>query len=311
MRRQICEPLPRLRGVPWAAVARRLVLGADSAVNRDDTLFAQGSSPSEPRPPLIPEGARVDGDAENSTPPEPLRVGLPGDTFRVDCERPDRIGATGGGVAVDGVFRAALADGGDRISRSWLKRLIDVVGALAGIFLLSPLLVATALAIMVESPGSPLFRQRRTGHNGKPFVIYKFRTMRVSEDGADVVQVRREDSRITGVGLFLRRTSIDELPQLINVLRGEMSLVGPRPHAIIHDDYYGACLDTYKERFRTKPGLTGLAQVEGLRGPTPDVATMAARVEKDLEYIREWSVLLDLQIIIRTMLIVAFHAEAF
>jgi putative colanic acid biosysnthesis UDP-glucose lipid carrier transferase len=205
----------------------------------------------------------------------------------------------------------ALADGSERLSRSRLKRLIDIVGAIAGIILLSPLLLLAALAIIVESPGAPLFRQRRSGLNGSTFVIYKFRTMRVVEDGAHVMQAQRDDERVTRVGLFLRRTSVDELPQLINILKGEMSLVGPRPHAVIHDEYYGACIREYKDRFRAKPGLTGLAQVEGLRGPTPTVATMAARIDRDLTYIRNWSIFMDLQIIIKTMLIVAFHSSAY
>ena len=209
----------------------------------------------------------------------------------------------------------ALADpldlGAVRIAASNFKRLVDIVGALAGLLVLSPLLLLVAVLIFLESPGSPIFRQRRSGYRGAPFVIYKFRTMRVVEDGPNVVQASREDQRITRVGALLRRTSVDELPQLVNVLKGEMSLVGPRPHALAHDEYYGGLIAEYEGRFRTKPGLTGLAQVSGLRGPTPDVATMAARIEKDLDYIRSWSILLDVRILLQTGLIFAFHPAAY
>jgi lipopolysaccharide/colanic/teichoic acid biosynthesis glycosyltransferase len=201
--------------------------------------------------------------------------------------------------------------GATRLAGSNLKRLLDIFGALAGLLILAPLLLVVALLIMIESPGSPIFRQRRTGYGGAPFVIYKFRTMRVVEDGPTIIQARREDHRITKVGALLRRTSVDELPQLVNVLKGEMSLVGPRPHALAHDEYYGSMITEYDGRFKTKPGLTGLAQVSGLRGPTPDVATMAARIEKDLDYIRGWSILLDVRILLQTGLIFAFHPAAY
>ena len=198
-----------------------------------------------------------------------------------------------------------------RINQSSFKRVLDIFGAIAGLLVLAPLFVLVALAIMVESPGSPIFRQTRTGRHGAPFVIYKFRTMRVCEDGADVVQAKRSDSRITRVGSILRRTSIDELPQLLNVLKGEMSLVGPRPHALAHDAYYGSCVANYDLRFHVRPGLTGLAQVSGLRGETADIASMAARIDKDLDYIRTGTVLRDLEILCRTVLVFAFHAKAY
>ncbi len=204
-----------------------------------------------------------------------------------------------------------LEAGARRLARSRLKRWLDIVGSGLGILCLSPLLLLVALAIVVESPGSPLFQQRRSGFLGGHFVIYKFRTMRVREDGSDVVQAQRDDDRITRVGLFLRRTSIDELPQLLNVLKGEMSLVGPRPHAVFHDEYYGRIVADYDSRFKTKPGLTGLAQVSGLRGQTAEVRDMAARVDKDLEYIRSWSFIGDIKILLRTVLIFAFHPAAY
>jgi putative colanic acid biosynthesis UDP-glucose lipid carrier transferase len=205
----------------------------------------------------------------------------------------------------------ALNLGAERLANSSLKRILDIFGALAGLLILSPLLLLVAVLIVIESPGSPIFLQRRSGYRGAPFVIYKFRTMRVIEDGPTVVQASREDHRFTKVGALLRRTSVDELPQLLNVLKGEMSLIGPRPHALAHDEYYGGLIPEYSGRFRTKPGLTGLAQVAGLRGPTPDVATMAARIEKDLDYIRDWSFLLDVKILFHTALIFAFHPAAY
>jgi len=204
-----------------------------------------------------------------------------------------------------------LEAGARRIAKSKLKRGLDIVGAAAGLVVLSPLFLVLALIIVAESPGAPFFRQRRSGFSGHTFVIFKLRTMRVSEDGPKVEQARRDDRRITKVGSLLRRTSLDELPQLLNILKGEMSLVGPRPHALAHDEFYGACVPGYAHRFRTKPGLTGLAQVSGLRGQTADVAAMAARVEKDLEYIRDWTILLDIKILLKTVLIFAFHPAAY
>lgn len=204
-----------------------------------------------------------------------------------------------------------LLAGSQRVSGSVLKRLLDVVGAMSGLIVLSPLLIVIAVIISLESPGSPLFRQRRTGHRGKPFVIFKFRSMRVTEDGANVVQARRVDSRVTPFGAVLRKTSFDELPQLINVLRGDMSLVGPRPHALAHDEQYGAEIPTYVRRFLAKPGITGLAQVSGLRGGTETVADMAARIDKDLEYIRTWTFFSDVRILLRTVLIFAFDPAAY
>lgn len=198
-----------------------------------------------------------------------------------------------------------------RVALDPVKRMIDILGAGVGLLVLSPLLLLVALLIVLESRGWPVFCQRRTGYGGRSFVIYKFRSMRVCEDGPNIVQAVRDDDRITGVGRIIRRTSIDELPQLLNVLKGEMSLVGPRPHALAHDTYYGEQIPRYEGRFMAKPGLTGLAQVCGLRGRTEDVADMAARIDKDLEYIENWSVLLDIKILMRTVLIFAFHPAAY
>jgi len=198
-----------------------------------------------------------------------------------------------------------------RAHRSWIKRAIDILGSGIGLLFLSPFLIGIALMIRLESPGPALFCQRRTGYRGREFKIYKFRSMRVAEDGDVIKQATPGDSRITPLGAFLRRSSIDELPQLINVIKGEMSLVGPRPHAIAHDRYYGEIISTYGERFLIKPGITGLAQVLGYRGATPEVSMMASRVEKDLQYIRRWSVQFDLEILCRTALLGPFDPAAF
>jgi Undecaprenyl-phosphate glucose phosphotransferase len=181
-----------------------------------------------------------------------------------------------------------------------LKRAMDIAFASLALLVLSPLLAAIALAIRCGSPGPAVFRQRRCGFDSREFIMFKFRTMRVLEDGASVVQARRADARVTAFGRFLRRTSMDELPQLLNVLRGDMSLVGPRPHAIAHDDEYKLRIDNYALRHHVKPGLTGAAQALGLRGETRRLSQMERRVERDLWYIDNWSLTLDVKIIAMT-----------
>jgi putative colanic acid biosynthesis UDP-glucose lipid carrier transferase len=198
-----------------------------------------------------------------------------------------------------------------RLRRSKAKRLIDIVGALTGLLFLSPFLMIVAALICIDSPGPALFRQRRTGLDGVAFYIYKFRTMGVLEDDAKVVQAERRDRRVTRVGKFLRRTSIDELPQLLNVLRNEMALVGPRPHALAHDEYYALTVPGYNDRFRAKPGITGLAQVSGLRGEVVEIGAMAARIMRDVEYVREWSIMLDLEILARTLMMGPYQPGAY
>jgi Undecaprenyl-phosphate glucose phosphotransferase len=191
-----------------------------------------------------------------------------------------------------------------------LKRAMDVVVAAAALIVLAPGLAAVALAIKLDSPGPALFRQRRCGFDNREFVMFKFRTMTVREDGGAIVQAKRADDRVTRVGRILRRTSIDELPQLLNVLRGEMSLVGPRPHALAHDDEYKARIDNYALRHHVKPGLTGAAQVQGLRGETRRLSQMERRVERDLWYINNWSLTLDLKIMAMTC-VALFWFEAY
>lgn len=184
------------------------------------------------------------------------------------------------------------------------KRALDV--AVAGLMLLAlwPVLMLIALAIVLETPGPALFRQRRTGKNGRVFLILKFRTMTVTEDGETIRHCVRRDRRVTRVGAVLRASCLDELPQLINVLKGEMSLVGPRPHAVSHDRHYGALLPDYGARFAVLPGLTGLAQASGLHGEVRQLGCMARRVQADAAYAAGWSFRDDLILLGRTVPVV-------
>jgi putative colanic acid biosynthesis UDP-glucose lipid carrier transferase len=197
--------------------------------------------------------------------------------------------------------------------RDWgyvMKLVLDyVLGGISLVFF-GPLMLMAALAIKLESRGPVLFKQRRHGYNHRVIHVYKFRTMRVTEDGPVITQARKDDERITRVGRLLRRTSIDELPQLFNVLRGEMSLVGPRPHAVAHNQHYRERLARYANRHCVKPGMTGWAQIHGFRGPTEDPEKMRKRVEMDLYYIENWSIWLDLKIIAATPLLGFIHRNA-
>ena len=179
-----------------------------------------------------------------------------------------------------------------------LKRALDMLLSSLLFVGLAPLLVAVSFLIKMESPGPLIFCQRRKGFNGREFTIFKFRTMKVLEDGSVIQQARRNDPRVTRVGRVLRATSIDELPQLINVLRGQMSLVGPRPHAVAHDDGYSKIIANYAFRQHVKPGLTGWAQVHGFRGETSRLELMERRVDHDFWYIKNWSFWLDLRIVV-------------
>lgn len=207
---------------------------------------------------------------------------------------------------MDGVASRLRADlsrtEGPRPRVAWdpAKRAFDVAAALALLVLFAPSLLLVALLIRLESPGPVLFRQARGGLNGQLFMIYKFRSMRCDGGGETVVQAARVDDRITRLGRFIRKTSIDELPQLLNVLKGDMSLVGPRPHARVHDEHYGELIPSYAQRYRARPGLTGLAQIQGLRGGTDDIEAMARRVSADIAYIETWSFAGDLRIMLLT-----------
>ena len=190
------------------------------------------------------------------------------------------------------------------------KRVLDVAIAWSLVVLLSPVLALLSLAIALDSRGPILFCQRRTGLDGKTFGIFKFRSMHVLEDGAEVTQASAHDARITRVGHIIRKLSLDELPQLFNVIAGDMSLVGPRPHAVAHDDYYGARVSNYAVRQTVKPGITGWAQVNGARGATPTIDIMQWRVDFDVWYVAHASLALDLKILARTPLEVLFSRNA-
>jgi putative colanic acid biosysnthesis UDP-glucose lipid carrier transferase len=195
--------------------------------------------------------------------------------------------------------------------RGVAKRLTDVVLSMAILLLLLPLLVVTAIAVKATSRGPIIFRQRRYGLDGREIRVYKFRTMSVTEDGAQIRQATIGDQRITRVGAILRRTSIDELPQLINVLQGRMSLVGPRPHAVAHNEEYRKLIKGYMVRHKVLPGITGLAQVNGCRGETSQLKDMEARVNFDLDYLRHWSPMLDIKIILLTLVILFGDEKAY
>ena len=182
------------------------------------------------------------------------------------------------------------------------KRMLDLAVAGIAILIFLPLFALITLAIILDSKGPVLFRQRRAGEGGKLFGIYKFRSMHVLEDGTDVVQALKGDVRITRIGRFLRASSLDELPQLFNVLSGEMSLVGPRPHAIAHDEFYSARIGNYRVRHLVKPGMTGWAQVHGARGATSELSDMQRRIDLDAWYVAHESIWIDLLILARTPL---------
>lgn len=192
-----------------------------------------------------------------------------------------------------------------------LKRISDVVLAFLILVLISPLLLAIAIAVKLSSPGPVIFRQRRYGLQGEEIVIYKFRSMTVTEDGDVIRQACKGDARVTPLGAFLRKTSMDELPQFVNVLQGRMSVVGPRPHAVAHNEMYRRLIKSYMLRHKVRPGITGLAQVRGFRGETDSLEKMEGRLRCDLEYLRNWSLRLDLIIIWRTVHLVFRDAAAY
>jgi len=213
------------------------------------------------------------------------------------------------------VYRADGAHWRPRFGRSvlcaGLKRTFDVIAAALVLLFLLPSCVAIAVSIALEGPGPILFRQQRTGYRGRVFTIYKFRTMTMAGPDASVSHATREDERVTRIGRFLRETSLDEIPQLLNVLRGEMALVGPRPHAVEHDRHYAALLPRYDRRFAVRPGLTGLAQIQGLRGEVQDLRSMARRIDADLLYASHWSFMGDVAIMVRTLPLLIARVNAY
>ena len=192
-----------------------------------------------------------------------------------------------------------------------VKRVSDILLSLLILTLVSPLLVAIALGVKISSPGPILFKQRRYGVDGREIVVYKFRSMTVLEDGSEIRQATRNDQCITPFGRFLRQRSLDELPQFFNVLQGRMSIVGPRPHAVAHNEQYRKLIKGYMMRHKVKPGITGWAQVNGYRGETADLEKMKARIEFDLDYLRHWSLRLDLMIIFKTIGVVLSDQGAY
>jgi putative colanic acid biosysnthesis UDP-glucose lipid carrier transferase len=214
-------------------------------------------------------------------------------------------------IAIDGIPALSMCESPFFGYRALAKRAADVLISATALLLAAPLMIAIALLVRLSSPGPVIFRQRRYGLNGEEITVYKFRTMSVIEDGATIEQAQQNDPRTTRVGRFLRRYSLDELPQLINVLAGPMSLVGPRPHAIAHNEAYRKLIKGYMVRQKVKPGITGLAQVNGLRGETRNLEQMEERVRYDLEYLRNWSFGLDIAILWKTLLCVFHDAKAF
>ncbi|MBQ1766577.1 MAG: undecaprenyl-phosphate glucose phosphotransferase [Aquincola sp.] len=192
-----------------------------------------------------------------------------------------------------------------------VKRISDIVLASLILVLISPILLALAIGVKLSSPGPVIFKQRRNGLDGEEIIVYKFRSMRAMDNGTVVKQAQRGDPRITPFGAFIRKTSLDELPQFINVLQGRMSIVGPRPHAVAHNEEYRKLIKAYMVRHKVKPGITGWAQVNGLRGETETIEKMQQRVEYDLEYLRNWTLGLDLQIIVRTVRVMLFDRNAY
>ena len=184
-----------------------------------------------------------------------------------------------------------------------IKRATDIILALVILALILPLMLVIAIGVKMSSPGPVLFKQRRYGLDGKEIIVYKFRTMNVLEDGNVIKQATRNDGRVTRFGALLRQTSLDELPQFFNVLQGRMSVVGPRPHAVAHNEMYRRLIKGYMIRHKVRPGITGLAQVNGLRGETDTLDKMQLRIEHDLDYLRNWSLQLDLQIVVKTIFV--------
>lgn len=213
--------------------------------------------------------------------------------------------------SVCGVTVISVCDTPFRGVNGALKRASDIVLSLLILLLVSPLMLVIALAVKLDSPGPAIFKQRRYGLDGEQILVYKFRSMAVTEDGNTIQQAQKNDMRVTRLGAFLRRTSLDELPQFVNVLQGRMSIVGPRPHAVAHNEMYRTLIKGYMVRHKVRPGITGWAQVNGQRGETDTLDKMQARIDCDLDYLRNWSLQLDLFIILKTMRLVFKDSSAY
>ena len=237
-----------------------------------------------------------------------------GDTTAEMYYVPDVFGVSiirGRLAMMDGVPVVGLLESPFTGVNGMVKRASDIVLSSVALLVASPLLLGCAIAVRLSSPGPIVFRQKRHGVDGKEIMVYKFRSMTTMDNGNVVKQASRDDVRVTPVGRVLRKTSLDELPQLVNVLQGRMSMVGPRPHAIAHNEQYRTLITAYMVRHKVKPGITGWAQIHGHRGPTETVDKMQTRVEYDLEYLRNWSLRLDLEILVRTVTTVLFDKHAF
>jgi len=192
-----------------------------------------------------------------------------------------------------------------------IKRVSDIILSLLILILISPIMLSIAIGVKLGSPGPVIFRQRRYGLDGHEIIVYKFRSMTVTEDGPHIPQAQKNDKRITPLGAILRKTSLDELPQFINVLQGKMSVVGPRPHAVAHNEQYRKLIDGYMVRHKVKPGITGWAQVNGYRGETEVLEKMKKRIDYDLDYLRNWSLRLDLYIVLKTFQVLVKDRHAY
>ncbi len=212
---------------------------------------------------------------------------------------------------IDGIPVLALCETPFFGINGLIKRMSDLCFASVLLLLAAPVMLATAVGVALTTPGSIIFKQRRYGLDGREITVYKFRSMLSSDDSSSVIQARRNDSRIPPFGRFIRRYSLDELPQLINVIQGRMSLVGPRPHAVAHNEEYRRLIKGYMIRHKVAPGITGLAQIRGHRGETQNIEQMRSRVESDLEYLRRWSLALDVKILAITILRVFSDPKAY
>ena len=204
-------------------------------------------------------------------------------------------------TSIDGIPAISIYDTPFSVTDNIIKRGFDIFGSLAILAVIGPLMTAVAIAVKITSKGPVIFRQKRYGLDGKPIEVFKFRTMTVMDNGAEVRQATKNDSRLTTIGGLLRRTSLDELPQFLNVLQGSMSIVGPRPHAVAHNEQYRKVIKGYMLRHKVKPGITGWAQINGWRGETDTLEKMQKRVEFDLHYIRNWNIWLDVKIVFLTV----------
>jgi putative colanic acid biosysnthesis UDP-glucose lipid carrier transferase len=212
---------------------------------------------------------------------------------------------------IDGMPIVAMCETPFSGFNGFIKGMSDLILASLILIVTSPLFVLLAIGVKLSSPGPIIFRQRRCGLDGTEITVYKFRSMKVAEEGDVVIQAKMNDKRVTPFGKFIRKTSLDELPQFINVLQGRMSIVGPRPHAISHNEMYRKVIKGYMVRHKVKPGITGWAQVNGYRGETETVASMKARIDYDIAYLKKWSISLDIKIILKTVVLVFKDANAY